>query len=106
MQPVLDAIAEPRRREILRLISHQEMPVGEIASHFDISRPAVSQHLRVLRLAGLIHERQLGTRHLYLARPEALEELKAFLDEFWSDALTRLAVAAEAEQQRREEPRI
>ena len=98
----LRAIAEPRRQAILRLLGEQELPAGRIAEHFDVSRPAISQHLQVLKAAGLVSERVLGRQHLYQVRPEALEQLKEFIGEFWDDALSRLSRAAEAEQRRRE----
>ncbi len=94
----LRAIAEPRRREILRLVLHEELASGAIAAHFSITGPAVSQHLRVLEEAELVVMRKLGTRRLYRARPEGLAELKSFLDQFWADSLSRLAAVAEAEQ--------
>jgi DNA-binding transcriptional ArsR family regulator len=100
MEEALRAIAEPRRQEILRLIGDREMASGEIAAHFSVSRPAISQHLQVLKAAGLVSERRLGTRHLYQVRPEAIAELKTFLDQFWEGALADLAEAAEAEQRR------
>jgi DNA-binding transcriptional ArsR family regulator len=100
MQEILKALVEPRRREILQLVGDRELPAGEIARHFSVSRPAISQHLQVLKAAGLVSERRLGTRHLYVARREALLELRSFLDQFWDDALSRLATAAEEEQRR------
>jgi uncharacterized protein YndB with AHSA1/START domain/DNA-binding transcriptional ArsR family regulator len=100
VQDVLRALAEPRRQEILELIGGREMASGEIASHFSISRPAVSQHLQVLRAAGLVHERRHGTRHFYRLRREGLLELRAYIEQFWDDALSRLADAAEEEQRR------
>ena len=103
MQDVLKALAEPRRQEILSLIGEREMASGEIAGHFQVSRPAISQHLQVLKAAGLVTERRLGTRHLYQARPEGLVELRAFIEQFWGDALARLAEAAEAEERRQHE---
>src|SRR5262245_61745708 len=99
---VLQAIAEPRRREILRLIQGAELSSGEIAAHFDVTRPAISQHLQVLASAGLVSVRREGTRRLYQARPEGLGELRRFLEEFWDDRLERLKQAAEAEERRRE----
>jgi DNA-binding transcriptional ArsR family regulator len=96
----LKAMAEPRRREILRLVWDAEMPAGRIAEHFDVSRPAVSQHLSVLRDADLVSERRDGTRRLYRARADTLADLRAFLDDFWTDRLDRLRDAAEAEQRR------
>jgi DNA-binding transcriptional ArsR family regulator len=95
------AIAEPRRREILGLVRDRELSAGEIASRFDVTRPAISQHLAVLKEAGLLSERRDGTRRLYSARPEGLSELREFLEGFWSDRLERLKLAAELEQQRR-----
>jgi len=94
----LKAIAEPNRRRILRLVRDEELSAGEIASHFDISWPAVSQHLGVLKEAGLVDERRNGVRRLYRARPEGLTELQAFLDQFWSDRLTALKREAEREE--------
>ena len=102
MQDVLDAVAEPRRREILRLVRDGEMAAGAIAAHFaDVSRPAVSQHLRVLRDAGLLVERRDGTRRLYRARPDGLNALREFLDEFWEARLDTLKVEAEREERER-----
>jgi DNA-binding transcriptional ArsR family regulator len=92
------ALAEPRRRAILRLLQGTELPAGEIAARFEVTRPAISQHLRVLRDCGLISERREGTRRWYRARPEGLDELRAWLDDFWGDRLERLRTAAEAEQ--------
>jgi DNA-binding transcriptional ArsR family regulator len=98
MQTVVDAISEPRRREILRLIRDRELAAGEIAARFDVTRPAISQHLTVLRNAGLVNERREGTRRLYRARPEGLAELRSFLEGFWDDHLERLKLEAEREQ--------
>jgi len=96
------AIAAPRRREILALVRDEELSAGEIASRFDISRPAISQHLAALREAGLLSERRQGTSRLYRAQPEALAGLRDFLNAFWTDRLERLKLAAELEQQRRD----
>lgn len=101
MEAALRAIAEPRRRTILRLVGSEELSAGEIASHFEVSRPAISQHLTVLKGAGLLSERREGTRRLYLARPEGLAELRDFLDEFWAEGLDRLKAAAEHEERQR-----
>ena len=92
----LRALAEPRRRATLRLVADQELPAGQIAAAFDVTRTAVSQHLGVLKNAGLLHERRDGTRRLYRARPEGLEDLRAWLDGFWTDRLSDLKTAAEA----------
>jgi DNA-binding transcriptional ArsR family regulator len=96
------AIAEPRRRQILALVRDGELSAGEIASRFDVSRPAISQHLTVLREAGLLSERRQGTSRLYRARPEGMAGLRDFMDRFWTDRLERLKLAAELEQQRRD----
>jgi DNA-binding transcriptional ArsR family regulator len=101
MDLVARAIAEPKRREILRLLRDRERSAGDIATHFAVTRPAVSQHLAVLRAAGLVEERRVATRRLYRARPEGLAELRAYLDEFWTGRLQRLKTAAEAEQRAR-----
>lgn len=98
MQAAIEAIAEPRRREILRLVRGEEMTAGTIAAHFDVTRQAVSQHLRVLHGAGLLSERRDGARRIYRVRPEGLLELRAFLDDFWSDRLEKLKREVEAEE--------
>ena len=99
---ILHALGEPRRVAILRLVRDQEYPSGEIAARFpDITGPAVSQHLRILREAGLIEERRSGTRRLYRARPEGLAELRALLRDFWDDSLSQLKDAAEDQHRRK-----
>lgn len=97
MDAQLRALAEPRRREILRLVWSQELPAGAIAERFAVTRPAISQHLTVLRSAGLIAERRDGTRRLYRARQERLAEVLSFLRNFWDESLAALKEAAEAE---------
>ena len=101
MEAVAHAIAAPRRRAILRLVRTDELSAGEIAAHFDVTRPAVSQHLRVLKDAELLVERRDGARRLYRARPEGLAELRTFVEDFWDEGLVRLRHAAEAEERRR-----
>jgi DNA-binding transcriptional ArsR family regulator len=98
VEAALKAIAAPRRREILSLVRGGELSAGEIAAHFDVTRPAVSQHLTVLKEAGLVNERRNGTRRLYRARPEGLAELKAFLEGFWDERLEALKREAEREE--------
>ena len=98
MEAALRAIAEPRRRQILALVRDEELAAGEIAAHFDVSRPAVSQHLNVLKEAGLLSERRNGTRRLYRARPEGLADLKTFLEGFWDIRLDALKREAEKEE--------
>lgn len=97
------ALAEPRRRDILLLVQDRELTAGEIASRFEVTRPAISQHLKVLTKAGLISLRPQGTRRLYRARPEGLEELRRYLGQFWDEKLFLLARAAEKEEQRKQE---
>jgi DNA-binding transcriptional ArsR family regulator len=99
----LKAIAEPRRREILRLVWSRELPATEIAEQFGgVTRSAISQHLGVLKAAGLVSERREGTRRLYQARPEEMRKLREFLDDFWTTGLERLRDAAEAAQRAKE----
>ena len=97
LDSALHALADPRRREILAIVRDLELPAGEIADRFDVSRPAISQHLAVLRQAGLVTERREGTRRLYRARPTGAAELREWLEEFWDDGLARLRQAAEEE---------
>jgi DNA-binding transcriptional ArsR family regulator len=99
VEAALKAIAAPRRRQILSLVRHDELAAGEIALHFDVTRPAVSQHLSVLKEAGLVSERRNGTRRLYRARPEGFASLKAFLEEFWDERLETLKREAEKEEE-------
>jgi DNA-binding transcriptional ArsR family regulator len=101
MEAALKAIAEPHRRQILALVRDEELAAGEIAAHFDVSRPAVSQHLNVLKEAGLVSERRNGTRRLYRARPEGLADLKVFLEGFWDERLDALKREAEKEERRK-----
>ncbi len=99
MDDSLRAVADPTRRAILRLVRDGELPAGEIATHFpSISRPAVSQHLRVLADAGLVEVRPEGNRRLYRWRREGLRDAAAFVEEMWSDRLARLKAAAEREE--------
>src|SRR6266705_87347 len=93
----LRALAEPRRRAILRLVTRDELAAGEIAAAFDVTRTAVSQHVAVLKAAGLLTERREGTRRLYRARAEGLDGLRQFLDEMWAASLDRARLLVEAE---------
>lgn len=95
---VLRALAEPRRREMLRLVRDEPRSVGEIAEQFDITQQAVSQHLQVLKEAGLVGVRKDGQRRLYLVRPEGLATLDAFLAELWPARLERLKQAVEGDR--------
>jgi DNA-binding transcriptional ArsR family regulator len=97
MDTALKALAEPRRREILRLVWSEELPATEIAAHFgDVTRSAISQHLGILRGARLVIERRDGTRRLYRADHGEMVKLRNFLDQYWTDSLERLRDAAEA----------
>ena len=99
MDEALRAVADPTRRAILRLVRDGELPAGEIAGHFpSMSRPAVSQHLKVLADSGLVEVRSDGNRRLYRWRREGLRDAATFLDEMWSDGLARLKAAAEREE--------
>jgi DNA-binding transcriptional ArsR family regulator len=93
---VLRALADPHRRQILRLVQHAELPAGRIAASFTLSQQAVSQHIGVLKQAGLLIERREGTRRLYALRHESLEVVRELLSEFWPDALGQLKRSVEA----------
>ncbi|HUF58456.1 MAG TPA: metalloregulator ArsR/SmtB family transcription factor [Actinomycetota bacterium] len=90
MQAVLDAISSPRRREILRLVWDEELSSGEIAGKFDVSWPAMSQNLKVLRTAGLVRERREGTKRFYRADREALGPVGDVLRQMWEQDLDAL----------------
>ena len=94
----LRALAEPRRRAILRLVSEEELAAGQIAAAIDVTRTAISQHLTVLKNAGLLTERREGTRRLYRARPEGLAGLRQFLDDMWASSLDAARLLAEAKR--------
>lgn len=86
----LRALADPGRRRIMTLVRSEERTAGDIAAELPVTWPAVSQHLRVLKGAGLITERRAGTRRYYRARPEGLADVRAFLDGFWDTRLQSL----------------
>lgn len=92
------AIADPIRRRVLELVRDGELPAGALASEFDVSRPAVSRHLRVLREAGLLVERRAGRQRLYRANLEPLAELRTWLDEYWAGRLDALRDLVEKEE--------
>ena len=98
-EAALSALAEPRRRAILMLVRDQPQSVNEIAAHFDITQQAVSQHLQVLKEAGLVAVRPVGQRRLYAVRTEGLESVREFLAQLWPESLEQLKQAVEAEQQ-------
>lgn len=105
METALKAVAEPNRRRILTLVRDGELSAGEIASHFDISAPAISQHLKVLKEAGLVEERRNGTQRLYSVRPEGFEDVRRFFEGFWNQSLLRLKHAAEADERNKRRKR-
>ncbi|WP_223192940.1 ArsR/SmtB family transcription factor [Paenibacillus sedimenti] len=103
IEKVIHAITEPRRRDILYLVRNEEMTSSAIASHFDISAPAISQHLKVLEESGLVVVRRAGTKRYYSIRREGFAELKQYIDRFWDDSLMRLKEAAEEEERRQKQ---
>jgi DNA-binding transcriptional ArsR family regulator len=105
LDEVFRALAEPRRRQILRLVTHFELAAGEIAETFEVSRTAVSQHLTVLKNAGLLDERRDGTRRLYRARRTGaqISALRGYFEDMWSDSLdvARALVEDDVREERR-----
>jgi len=95
VQDVLDAISSPRRREILRLVWERELSAGDIAARFEVSWPAISQNIAVLRKAGLVTERREANRRFYRADQQALGSLRAALQEMWAQDLDRLRSVVE-----------
>jgi DNA-binding transcriptional ArsR family regulator len=93
---VLDALGDPTRRAVLEVLRGGAQPVGRIADRLPVSRPAVSQHLRVLKEAGLVRDRKDGTRRLYSVDPAGLSELRAYLERYWDAALAAFKEAADA----------
>jgi DNA-binding transcriptional ArsR family regulator len=99
----LKALAEPRRREILRLVWSEELAATDVASHFtEVTRSAISQHLGVLKKANLVIERRDGTRRLYRADHSEMAQLRDYLDQGWNDSLLRLRDVAEAAERANE----
>lgn len=98
---MMNALGDPQRVAILRLVHSAELPAGEIASHFKTTRQAVSQNLKVLSNAGLIELRQEGTRRYYRIRPEGFEDIRSFLEAFWDNRLTTLKGAIESRRRSR-----
>jgi DNA-binding transcriptional ArsR family regulator len=97
----IGALGDPTRRAIFELLADGPYPVGEIAGHLPVSRPAVSQHLKVLKEAGLVIDSQVGTRRLYQLNPEGVGALRSYFDQFWNRAL--LAFKQVVEQTNEEE---
>jgi DNA-binding transcriptional ArsR family regulator len=87
----LNVLADPTRRVVLYLLRQKPLPVGELAARLPISRPAVSQHLRVLKAARLVREERQGTRHFFSLDPGGFSEIRAYIDSMWGDALDSFA---------------
>ena len=102
-ESALQALGDPTRRAVLEQLRGGPLAVGEIAARLPVSRPAVSQHLRVLKEAGLVMERQNGTRRLYRVDPNGLAGLRAYLEGFWDEALASFKAVAEEHERRRTE---
>ena len=100
-EQALQALGDPTRRAVLEELREGPRAVGEIAARLPVSRPAVSQHLRVLKEAGLVTERQDGTRRLYRVDPNGLADLREYLSRLWEEALASFKAAAEKEQRRK-----
>ena len=96
----MEALGDATRREIMEQLRRGPRPVGEIAAALPVSRPAVSQHLRVLKEAGLVTERKDGTRRIYGVEHKAIADLRAYFDSFWEQALAGYKAAAEREGRR------
>ena len=99
-QAVLAALSDPTRRLVFERVLAAPRPVGAIADGLSVTRPAVSQHLKVLKAAGLINERRQGTRRLYVANPQALGELRAAIEAMWREALGGMAARIDEELER------
>jgi DNA-binding transcriptional ArsR family regulator len=99
----MDALGDGTRRLILERLRGGPRPVGELAAELPVSRPAVSQHLRVLKEAGLVTERRNGTRRLYRVDTDGLAEVRDYLESFWTDVLAAFEAAAEAEAEKEDE---
>ena len=98
-EDAIAALADPTRRAVFERLRAGARPVGEIARTLPVSRPAVSQHLRVLKDAGLVRDRRDGTRRLYSVDGDGLAALRDYIDGFWDDALGAFKVAAESQQE-------
>lgn len=100
----MDALGDPTRRRIFELLQTGPQAVGELAAELPVSRPAVSQHLRVLKEAGLVSERPEGTRRIYRLDPQGLDELRAYFDRFWERALASFEAAVDRNGEENDDP--
>ena len=98
----LDALADPTRRRVFERLASGPLPVGRIAAGLPVSRPAVSQHLKALKEAGLVSDRAEGTRRVYRIDPQGLGALRAWLDQFWAVALEAFQAEVERDEERDE----
>ncbi|WP_064093489.1 ArsR/SmtB family transcription factor [Rossellomorea aquimaris] len=103
IQQAIHSISVPTRRRILEILRDKELTSTEIASQFELSAPAISQHLKVLEQSGLVVVRKEGTKRYYRIRREGFSDLRQFIDQFWEDSLLRLKEAAEKEERRKHE---
>jgi DNA-binding transcriptional ArsR family regulator len=94
----MTALGDPTRQAILERLAGGPLAVGELAAELPVTRPAVSQHLKVLKDAGLVVDRKVGTRRLYQVDPQALADLRAYFDSFWDQALAAFRTAAESRE--------
>ena len=99
-QSGFSALADPTRRQIFERLARRPSAVGQLAEALPVSRPAVSQHLKVLRDAGLVVDARDGSRRLYRVNPDGVAAMRAYLDRFWSDALAAFESAAGSEETR------
>ncbi len=97
----MDALGDPTRRAIFERLRSGPLPVVELARGLPVSRPAVSQHLRVLKEAGLVRDQAVGTRRLYEVNPEGFDQVRTWFEDFWTDALDAFKRAAEADEGRK-----
>ena len=101
MANALSALAEPVRREIVERLARRPMAVGELSAHLPVTRPAVSQHLKVLKEAKLVRDRAEGTRRIYFIDPAGFGQIRGWLDRFWDESLAAYARAAEQEEEKK-----
>jgi DNA-binding transcriptional ArsR family regulator len=102
MEAIFDALGDRTRRRILKKLEAGPLPVVEIARDMPVARPAISQHLRILKDAGLVVDRPVANRRLYAVDPNGLIELRRFIESFWEDALARFARFAEQQVEKAE----
>ncbi|WP_309660770.1 metalloregulator ArsR/SmtB family transcription factor [Sphingomonas sp.] len=100
MTNALSALAEPIRQQIVERLAHKPMAVGELAALLPVSRPAVSQHLKVLKEATLVRDRAEGTRRIYCIDPAGFGQIRGWLDRFWDESLAAYANAVEREEEK------